>query len=67
MNQFTEKKYHIYLNNNCVYHCLSENEFNNVWNILNRLNDFLSKENCKHKIEYEEVFLNKEISLESSY
>ncbi len=67
MNQFIERKYHIYLNNNCIYHCLSEKEFNNIWSILNTLNDFLSKNNHKNKIEYEEVFINKEEILESSY
>jgi hypothetical protein len=67
MNQFIERKYHIYLNNNCIYHCLSEEEFNNIWSILNTLNDFLSKNNHKNKIEYEEVFINKEVILESSY
>jgi hypothetical protein len=65
MNQFIEKKYHIYLNNNCIYHCLSEDEFDNIWTILNQLHDFLSP--VSHKIEYEEVLLNKHMISESSY
>lgn len=61
-----EKKYHIYLNDNCIYHSLSEEDFKTVWNVLNRLNEFLAREKG-NSIQYEEVQVNKEILLESSY
>lgn len=62
-----EKKYHIYIKDKCIYHSLSENEFQET---LNTLRNFLSIVSCDVKIEdidYEEVLTCKEFSLNSSY
>lgn len=66
MTLLPEKKYHIYLNNNCIYHSLTEEDFKTIWNVLNRLNEFLSKDK-ENLIQYEEVYVNKEVLMESSY
>lgn len=59
-----EKIYHIYARGNCIYHSLKEEEFNPTWIALNRLAELLSD---KEELSYEEVAVNKEICLESSY
>jgi hypothetical protein len=66
MNLCPDKKYHIYLNEKCIYHSLSEEEFDNIWSILTKLNDLLFKKK-ENKIQYEEVHIYKEILLDSSY
>ena len=66
MKLHPDKKYHIYLNEKCIYHSLNEEEFDNIWNILNRLNDLLFKEK-ENEIQYEEVYIHKELLLDSSY
>lgn len=59
-----EKIYHIYARGNCIYHSLTETEFNVTWEALNRLAELLSD---KSDLSYEELIVNKEILLESSY
>lgn len=59
-----EKIYHIYARGNCIYHSLKPEEFELTWIALNRLAELLSD---KTELSYEEVFVNKEISLNSSY
>ena len=59
-----EKIYHIYARGNCIYHSLKEDEFQTTWTALNRLSELLSD---KSELSYEELIVNKEISLNSSY
>lgn len=61
---FTEKIYHIYVGNKCIYHSLKEEEFNSTWKSLNLLAEFLTKD---AELSYEEVLINKRVVLESSY
>ena len=59
-----EKIYHIYARGNCIYHSLKSEEFNPTWIALNRLAELLSD---KEELSYEEVVVNKQICLDSSY
>jgi hypothetical protein len=59
-----DKIYHIYLRGHCIYHCLKEEEFEKTWSVLNRLAEFLSNTS---ELSYEELSVNKEISLNSSH
>lgn len=58
------KIYHIYARGECIYHSLKEEEFKTTWIALNRLADLLSDSS---ELSYEELIVNKELSLNSSY
>jgi hypothetical protein len=60
----TEKIYHIYARGHCIYHSLKEEEFKTTWIALSRLADLLSNSS---ELSYEELIINKELSLNSSY
>jgi hypothetical protein len=62
----TETFYHIYLKEKCIYHSLTEDEFNSTWKVIS---DFLSivDEHKKTQLSYEKVILSKEIILNSSH
>lgn len=58
------KIYHIYVREKCIYHSLSESEFKEKWEELNRLADLLTD---NKQLTYEELTVNKEIVLNSSH
>ena len=60
-----EKIYHIYAKGQCVYHSLKEEEFKTTWIALNRLADLLTGNS--EELSYEELLINKEVSLNSSH
>ena len=62
----TEKIYHIYLKNKCIYHSLSEEDFSLTWRMIS---EFLSitDDSKKNDLSYEEVIRSKELVLNSSY
>jgi len=62
----TEKRYHIYLQDKCLYHSLSEEEFNTTWKMIF---EFLTvaDERKKEDLTYEEVLYSKETILNSSH
>jgi len=60
----TEKIYHIYARGQCIYHSLKEEEFKTTWIALSRLADLLANSS---ELSYEELIVNKELSLNSSY
>lgn len=62
-----EKIYHIYAKNKCIYHSLSEEKFPEVWEMLHRMVDLLGKGIDKHDLQYESLFVNKEVVLNSSH
>jgi hypothetical protein len=59
-----EKIYHIYARGHCIYHSLKEEEFTTTWTALNRLAELLSSPS---ELSYEELFINKEVVLNSSH
>ncbi len=63
----TEKIYHIYAKNKCIYHNLSESKFSEIWEMLHRMIELLDMNIKKEDLQYEELILNKEIILQSSH
>jgi hypothetical protein len=61
------KIYHIYLKGKCVYHSLSEAEFQKNWDTLKYLIDLLGSSYRTNDLSYEELVVNKKIVLESSH
>jgi hypothetical protein len=62
-----EKIYHIYAKNRCVYHSLSEEKFSEIWEMLHRMIDLLDVDISKEDLQYEMLYVNKLIPLNSSY
>jgi hypothetical protein len=62
-----EKIYHIYAKNRCVYHSLSEDKFSETWEMLHRMIDLLDVDISKEDLQYEVMYANKLIQLNSSY
>jgi len=59
-----EKIYHIYARGQCIYHSLKEEEFKTTWTVLNSIADLLFSSS---ELSYEELFISKEIVLNSSH
>ncbi len=62
-----EKIYHIYAKNNCLIHSIKEEEFNCIWNTIKNLVTILDSDYSESDLSYEELSVNKEILLNSSY
>jgi hypothetical protein len=62
-----EKIYHIYAKDRCVYHNLSEEKFSETWEMLHRMIDVLDADISKEDLQYEMLYVNKLIPLNSSY
>jgi hypothetical protein len=62
-----EKIYHIYAKNNCLVHSVKEEEFNFTWETIKNLVSILDSDYSESDLSYEELIVNKEISLNSSY
>ena len=62
-----EKLYHIYARGQCIYHSLSEEKFSETWDMLHRMVDLINMDISKEDLQYEELFVNKEIILNSSH
>jgi hypothetical protein len=62
-----EKIYHIYAKDKCVYHSLSEEKFSETWEMLHRMIDVLDVDVLKEDLQYEVMYVNKLIPLNSSY
>jgi hypothetical protein len=62
-----EKIYHIYAKDKCIFHSLKEEEFESTWKCLKNLLNVLNVNYKEEDISYEELFLNKEIILNSSH
>jgi hypothetical protein len=63
----TEKVYHIYAKNQCIYHSLSEEKFSEIWDMLHRMVDLLGKNVSTEDLTYEELLVNKEAIYNSSH
>lgn len=62
-----EKVYHIYAKGKCIYHSLSESKFSETWEMLHRMVDLLDLDFKKEDLNYEELYTNKEVLLNSSH
>ena len=62
-----EKMYHIYAKDKCIFHSLKEEEFGTTWNTLYHMVGIMKTDYNVEDLSYEELIINKEISLNSSY
>jgi hypothetical protein len=64
----SEKVYHIYAKDQCIYHSLSEEKFAETWDMLHRMVELLGDSEIEKKdLTYEELYVNKELILNSSH
>jgi hypothetical protein len=63
----TEKIYHIYAKDKCLFHSLKEEEFRITWSTLKRLIDILDTRYAGDDLTFEELIVNKKAVGESSY
>ena len=61
------KIYHIYAKDRCLYHSLNEEEFKIIWNELNQMVGIMKTDYNEYDLSYEELIVNKSMSLESSH
>jgi len=61
-----EKKYHIYLNNKCLYHSLTVEDFDTTWKMISEFLTIID-DRKKDILSYEEVICSKETALNSSH
>jgi len=62
-----EKVYHIYAKDKCLFHSIQEEEFQTIWNTLNNMVGIMKTDYNVEDLAYEELVINKEITLQSSY
>lgn len=62
-----DKIYHIYAKDNCIFHCLSEDRFREIWNQLNIIIGLVNTEYKKEDLSYEELTISKSSYENASY
>jgi hypothetical protein len=63
----TEKIYHIYAKDKCLFHSIKEDEFETTWSTINNMVGIMKTDYVIEDLSYEELILQKEISLNSSH
>jgi hypothetical protein len=63
----TEKVYHIYAKDRCLYHSLSKEKFDELWETIHIMIELLDGNVRKEELSYEEVTVNRFTSTNSSY
>ena len=63
----TEKIYHIYAKDKCLFHSIKEEEFETTWNTLKNMVGLMKTDYNVNDLSYEELIINKEIALNSSH
>ncbi len=62
-----EKIYHIYAKNRCLFHSIKEDEFDITWKTLKNMVGIMHTDYEVSDLSYEELMVNRKISLDSSY
>ena len=62
-----EKIYHIYAKDRCLFHSIKEEEFQTTWKTLNNMVGIMKTDYVVEDLSYEELIIQKEVSLRSSY
>jgi hypothetical protein len=62
-----EKIYHIYAKDRCLFHSIKEDEFEITWNTLKNMVGIMKTDYEIDDLSYEELMVNRKISLDSSY
>jgi len=62
-----EKVYHIYAKDRCLFHSIKEEDFEVTWRTLKNMVGIMHTDYEITDLSYEELMVNRKISLESSY
>jgi hypothetical protein len=62
-----EKVYHIYVKDRCLFHSVKEEEFETTWKTLTNMVGIMHTDYNIEDLSYEELMINRKISLEGSY
>lgn len=62
-----EKVYHIYARDKCLFHSIKEDDFKATWETLNNMVGIMKTEYTTDDLSYEELIVNKKMTLNSSY
>ena len=62
-----EKIYHIYAKDRCIFHSIKEDDFEVTWKTLNNMIDLINTDYKISDLSYEELIVNRNVSLDSSY
>jgi hypothetical protein len=62
-----QKIYHIYAKNKCIFHSIQEEDFQVTWDTLNRMVGIMKTDYSVNDLSFEELFVNKEVILNSSH
>jgi hypothetical protein len=62
-----EKIYHIYAKDRCLFHSIKEEEFSTTWNTIKNMVGIMKTDYTENDLSFEELTVNKEISLNSSH
>ena len=52
-----EKIYHIYAKNECIYHCVKEEDFEKTWNSLRNMVGLMKTDYTVDDLSYEEILV----------
>jgi hypothetical protein len=63
----SEKIYHIYAKDRCIFHSIKEEDFKVTWRALNQLVGVMHTDYSVEDLSYEELTVSKEICLNSSH
>ena len=63
----TEKIYHIYAKDKCLFHSIKEEEFETTWKTLKNMVGLMKTDYTENDLTYEELTVQKKIVLESSH
>ena len=61
------KVYHVYAKNECLYHNLSQRQFNKIWNTLRGMVGLMKTDYTFEDLTYEEIEITQHMSEEHSY
>jgi hypothetical protein len=62
-----EKIYHIYAKDRCLLHSVKEEDFHTTWSTINNMVGIMKTDYTPEDLTYEELLINKEVCLNSSY
>ena len=62
-----DKVYHIYAKDRCLFHSIKEEDFQTTWSTLNNMVGLMKTDYSVEDLSYEELYVNKEIILNSSH
>lgn len=62
-----EKIYHIYAKDRCIFHSIKEDDFEVTWRNLNNMITLTKTDYEISDLSYEELIVNRNVSLDSSH